>query len=150
MEKLQFEKVLEFAIQKEQEAVDAYTAAAGVVAHAGIADMLLELAREEEGHKRRLMAVNTADIADAHVRDIPDLKIAEHTGDAGFSQSMDYQQVLTVAMKREEAARDLYQHLASISDESELRELFDFLAQEEAKHKLRLEKEYDDHVLTEN
>lgn len=150
MEKSKFEEVLAFAIEKEQEAVDAYTAAAGMVAHANIRDMLLGLAKQEEGHKKRLMAIDMTGVADAHVRDIPDLRIAEYADDVEFTPSMDYQAVLTVAMKREEAARDLYIHLASISDESELRGVFEFLATEEAKHKLLLEKEYDEHVLTEN
>jgi rubrerythrin len=150
MQRSKFEEILSMAIEKEQEAVDAYTAAAGTVKRANIRDMLLDLARQEQGHKRRLMAIDMAGIPDAHVRDIPDLKIAEYADDVGFSASMDYQDVLTVAMKREEAARDLYRHLASISEESELRGLFDLLAQEEARHKLLLEKEYDEHVLTDN
>ncbi len=150
MERAQFEETVEFAIQQEQEAVDAYTAAADMVTHANIADMLRGLARMEEGHKRRLMSIDISGIPEAHVRDIPDLKIAEYAEDVDFSPTMDYQQVLTVAMKREEMARNLYLHLASISDESELRELFEFLASEEAKHKLLLEKEYDENILTEN
>ncbi len=150
MERSQFEETLEFAIRKEQEAVDAYAAAAQMVTRANIADMLRGLAKQEEGHKRRLIAIDMTGVTEAHIRDIPDLKIAEYADDAGFSPTMDYQQVLTVAMKREEAARDLYRHLASISGESELRELFEFLAVEEAKHKLLLEQEYDENVLTEN
>jgi len=150
MDSTQFRETMAYAIEKEQEAVDAYTAAAGMVKHANIRDMLLDLAKQEEGHKRRLMAVEMDGVADAHLRDIPDLKIAEYAAETEFSPSMDYQAVLTVAMKREEAARNLYQHLASISDESGLRQLFEFLAQEEARHKLLIEKEYDEHVLTEN
>ncbi len=150
MERPQFEEILNVAIEKEQEAVDAYTAAAGMVKQSSIRDMLLDLAKQEEGHKRRLMAIDMAGVSELHLRCIPDLKIAEYVDDVEFSPSMDYQDVLTVAMKREEAARNLYRHLASISGESELRELFDFLAQEEARHKLLLEKEYDEHVLTEN
>ena len=150
MERSQFKETLEFAIQQEQEAVDAYTAASVLVTQANIADMLRGLAEQEVGHKRRLMSIDLSGISDAHVRDIPDLRIAEYASDVDFAPTMDYQQVLTVAMKREETARNLYLHLASISDESELRELFEFLASEEAKHKLLLEKEYDENVLTQN
>ncbi len=150
MERARFEEILDLAIRKEQEAVDAYTEAAGMVSRSGIRELLLGLAKQEEGHKRRLTAIERSGVPEVHLKTIPDLRIAEYADDVGFSPSMDYQDVLTVAMKREEAARDLYQHLAAISEESELRELFLFLAQEESRHKLLLEREYDENILTEN
>jgi rubrerythrin len=63
---------------------------------------------------------------------------------------MDYQDALDVAMHREKAAFALYTDLAGATDDPELQELFTALAQEEAKHKLFLEREYDEHVLTDN
>ena len=63
---------------------------------------------------------------------------------------MDYQSALVLAMKREKAAFRLYTALAAKVDDEALRELFLRLAQEEAKHKLHFEIEYDEHVLTEN
>jgi rubrerythrin len=53
-------------------------------------------------------------------------------------------------MKKEKAAFKLYTDLAtSVSDEN-LRSVFKMLAQEEAKHKLRFEIEYDENILSEN
>ncbi|MBD3348505.1 MAG: hypothetical protein GF400_04840 [Candidatus Eisenbacteria bacterium] len=53
-------------------------------------------------------------------------------------------------VKREEAAHNLYTVLASNTNEAELRSFFEMLASEEAKHRLALEKEYDENVLSEN
>ena len=53
-------------------------------------------------------------------------------------------------MKREKSAFKLYSDIARSAQDEELRELFLGLAQEEAKHKLRFEVEYDDEVYREN
>ena len=55
-----------------------------------------------------------------------------------------------MAMKCEKVAFRLYIDLAEQADEQELKDLFAGFAQEEAKHKLCFELEYDDEVLKEN
>ena len=70
--------------------------------------------------------------------------------DVTVTTNMDHQDILAVAMKREERAHDLYVTLASNTDDAELKKMFEVLAQEEAGHKLALESEYDEHVMTDN
>jgi len=53
-------------------------------------------------------------------------------------------------MKEEKSAFKLYSDLAARTDDVSTREIFLSLAQEEAKHKLRFEIEYDDNILREN
>jgi rubrerythrin len=53
-------------------------------------------------------------------------------------------------MQREKAAYRLYTDLAKITPDAEARALLKALAQEEARHKLAFEIEYDTHVLQEN
>jgi rubrerythrin len=60
---------------------------------------------------------------------------------------MTYAEALILAMKKEKAAYRLYTDLAGVAEAEELTNLFLSLAAEEAKHKLRFEIEYDDHVL---
>ena len=55
-----------------------------------------------------------------------------------------------MAMKAEKAAFKLYNDLAEATDDENLRSVFLSLAQEEAKHKLRFEIEYDDRVFQDN
>jgi rubrerythrin len=54
------------------------------------------------------------------------------------------QDILVLAMKREEMAVKLYTNLAMGSVDDEFVKLFKLLAQEEAKHKLTFERLYDD------
>ena len=150
MDKGHFDEVIAFAIAKEQEAVDDYTAASKTVKRANVKDMLLEFAAQEEAHKQKLMGIDQEKVAETSIVNIPDLKIADYSDTVELTPDMDYRDLLTAAMKREEKAHNLYTTLASSADEPGLKRLFEMLAQEEAGHKLALEREYDEHVLTEN
>jgi rubrerythrin len=145
-----FDEIIRFAIDGEQEAVDAYTTASEMVTRVNAKEMLLGLARQEQMHKKRLESIDRERVADTAIVNVPDLRIADFMDDVTITADMGYQDVLTVAMKREEKAHNLYTTLASNTDDAELRKVFELLAQEEAGHKLALEKEYDEHVLTEN
>ncbi|MCK4915696.1 MAG: rubrerythrin, partial [Candidatus Eisenbacteria sp.] len=101
-------------------------------------------------HKKKLESIDRERVADAAIVNVPDLRIADFMDDVTITADMGYQDILTVAMKREEKAHNLYTTLASNTEDAELRKVFELLAQEEAGHKLALEKEYDEHVLTEN
>ena len=63
---------------------------------------------------------------------------------------LDYQQALILAMKKEKAAFKLYHDLAAKVEDDSIKDLFLGLAQEEAKHKLRFEIEYDEVILKDN
>ena len=81
---------------------------------------------------------------------VADLKIADYVVNVKASPNMSYQDALVVAMNKEKAAFRLYTSLAERASDAGLKELFNALAQEESKHKLRFEVEYDDFVLREN
>jgi rubrerythrin len=82
--------------------------------------------------------------------DVTDLRIADYTVEVEPTPDMDYQDALVLAMKKEKAAFRLYLDLADQAGNEELKLLFLSMAQEEAKHKLRFEIEYDDFVMQEN
>lgn len=150
MKKDLFDEIIRFAIDGEQEAVDAYTTASEMVTRVNVKEMLLDLARQEQVHKKKLESIDRERVADTAIVNVPDLRIADFMDDVTITADMGYQDILTVAMKREEKAHNLYTTLASNTEDAELRKVFELLAQEEAGHKLALEKEYDEHVLTEN
>jgi rubrerythrin len=78
------------------------------------------------------------------------MKIADYLVPVEYDGDMSYQQILVLAMKREKAAFKLYSELAERVDEVPIRDLFLGLAEEEAKHKLRFELEYDEVILKDN
>jgi len=150
MKKALFDEIVQFAIDGEQEAVDAYTTASEIVTRANVKNMLLGMARQEQMHKERLESIDRERVTETAIVNVPDLKIADYMDDVAITADMDYQDILAVAMKREERAHNLYSTLASNTDDAELKRVFEVLAQEEAGHKLALENEYDEHVLTDN
>lgn len=58
-------------------------------------------------------------------------------------------EALQMAIKREEAAHQFYQKHAQLFKNEATRRMFEALANEEIKHKERLQQELDDHYLTE-
>lgn len=144
------DEVLDFAVASEEEAADYYNHLADRMERPWMADMFKGFAREEMGHKAKLLAVKQGGQLRPSEVKIQDLKIADYTVDVPDRPGMDYQDALILAMKREKAAFKLYTNLADTAATDELRQTFLALAQEEAKHKLRMELEYDQNVLGEN
>ena len=142
--------VLDFAIEREQEAADFYADLAGRMERAYMKEVFEGFAREEMGHKARLNAIKEGKLLASAGKQIVDLKIGDYLVATEPTDDMEYQDALILAMKKEKAAYRLYNDLAANIDDAGLRETFLSLAQEEAKHKLRFEVEYDEHFLTEN
>ena len=143
--------ILDYAIENEQGAVDFYRELAGKASKSWVKKIFEDYAKEEEGHKAKIEAVKAGRKLQPVEKKVLDLKLGDYLVDIEPTPDMDYQSALVLAMKREKAAFRLYSALAEqMEDHEELRDLFLLLAQEEAKHKLRFEVEYDEHVLTEN
>jgi len=143
------DSVLDFAIEKEQDAADFYNDLAGKV-KGGMVEVFKGFAQEEMGHKSKLIGVKDGKRLLSSEKRIVDLKIGDHLADIDTTGEIDYQRALIIAMKAEKNAYRLYTELAGAVDDAGMKDLFLGLAQEEAKHKLRFEIEYDDKILTEN
>jgi rubrerythrin len=113
-------------------------------------EAFLEMAGEEEKHVKMLDSFKPKTVEQVRIQAIPDLQISDYLVDMDFTPDMKYQDLLILAMKREEAAHNLYLKLAHEQGDPEVIKLFNILAQEEAKHKNRLEQEYDETVLKNN
>ena len=142
--------LLAFAIDKEQEAVDFYTDLAGRTDRPGMKPVFEEFAAMEKGHKTKLENVKSSGSLTPSSAKVLDLKIADYLVDIEPGPNLDYQQILIIAMKREQAAQNLYADLAAATEDPDIRDLMLALSQEEAQHKLRFETEYDDFVLKDN
>lgn len=142
--------VLDFAISREEEAVQFYTDLAGKMEREWMQQAFTDFAEEEKGHKQKLLAVKEGKLLLSAKKKVMDLKIGDYLVEVTPGEVFDYQEALIVAMKREKASFRLYTDLAAATDENELRKTFQSLAQEEAKHKLRFELEYDEQFLAQN
>ena len=111
--------------------------------------IFLDFAGEEQGHKRKLLRIKQDGSLLSTAEKVTDLKMADYLTDVEPSSDLEYEEALILAMKKEKAAFKLYTDLAATTDNETLRATLLGLAQEEAKHKLRFEIEYDD-LMTEN
>jgi rubrerythrin len=143
-------EILDFAIEREQQAADFYSSFAERASSAPMKEMLLGFSEEEMRHKGKLKSVKVGDKllnADQHVQD---LKISDYLVEVEPTPDISLQDALIVAMKREKAAYRLYSDMAKNIDDPELKMMFLGLAQEEAKHKLYFEVQYDDQIMRDN
>ena len=139
-------EILEVATGFEAAARDFYTALIPKVSKR-IRYLVEELAEEEQRHYDMFGALaQRTDIADQVKQEIQrtasDSKFSDclHLPDLG--DDPDDQAVLQYAMGREHAAMSHYGELAQTAPDGPIRELFQYLASEETKHKLELEKVY--------
>lgn len=136
--------ILNFAINREQESVDLYERLSNEAPTPQMKEVFYSFAAEERGHKKRLLNIKSSGQFKLEQRQIKDLKIEDYLVDVSETTGLTYQAALILAMKKEKAAFKLYINLSSKVDDPLLKSLFDSLAQEESKHKLRFELEYDE------
>lgn len=144
------QELLDFAIKEEEASASFYKSLASKMERAWMREVFEQFSKEEEGHKAKLLKIKSGEMPAPPQDKVLDLKIGEYLVDAEMKSDMDYQDALILAMKKEKAAFRLYSDLASVSDDAGVRDLLLSLAQEEAKHKLRFEVEYDEQILKEN
>ncbi len=147
MDQKAFEEIRRFAIEKESRSFDFYSSASQMAKFSGSKELFSDLAKQEEGHRKLLENFTIDKVAAAELKPIPNLKISDYMTEVSWRPDLPYADILRIAMKMEEHALQLYSDLAGSSKDGDLKKLFGFLAEQEAKHKLRLEKTYDDEIL---
>ncbi|QTA82143.1 Ferritin-like domain-containing protein [Desulfonema limicola] len=142
--------VINFAMEKEQEAADFYMDAGRQESFSGSKAMLKDFAQEELKHKNLLQDLldNKVDtsVQSYQLKWITDIKRSDFIDEVEYKPGMGYRDMLMLAMKREENALKLYNEMLSNSEDENVKKLFKILCQEEAKHKLALETMYDDYM----
>jgi rubrerythrin len=144
------EAVLDFAIEREQEAVDFYEDLAAQTDNAALIKTLTSFAGVEAGHKKKLLAAKSGGSVVTTGGRVLDMKVSDYLVDVQPSPNMTLQDAMVIAMKREKAAMELYTDLASAIDDADLQVLFIKLAREEAAHKLTFETSYEEHFIADN
>jgi rubrerythrin len=142
------DEILRFAIRKEADAAAFYQMAADR-SNPGVKKAFQELAKEEEGHKKKLEGFDPRKIEEIEVKETKGLGLSEIMEDVPYSSDMSYADLLRMAIKNEEKSQQLYTSTAKMVKEPTMKKLLLVLAQEESRHKEKLEKIYDKEVLQE-
>lgn len=150
MEQKEFFEVIDFAIDREREAVQFYRDLQSMVQFTARKELLRELEDMEKGHIKALENVRKGTTPVTQIPRVQNLKISDYLVAAKPTPQLSYQDIIIIAMKREETSTQLYTDLANLSSEPSLKQLFMRLSAEEAKHKLHFEKIYNDEILKDN
>ena len=138
-------EILEYAISKEMEAYHFFLALARHVDHPKIRELMEKLADEELEHKEKLELEVMKSGRTVSTKKEPPRSDSDYILMEGQSPlDMDYKDLLLLAMEKEEAAFRMYVNLVANVHDEESREMLLALAEEEVKHKLRFEIEYDE------
>lgn len=150
---MQFENldaIIDFAIEKEREAVEFYMSLSEEETFSGSKQMFVEYAQEEKKHEKMLLDLKAGGLTEStenyKFKWITDIKRSDYVVDLEYQPGMPYNEILMLAMKREEKALKLYNEFLAQADTDESKKIFKILCQEEAKHKLALETMYDDYM----
>jgi rubrerythrin len=142
------DEILNFAIDREKEAVEFYASLAKEATRDSLKQTFEGFSKEEQKHVDLLSDIsgNKEKIDSYELKTITDLKISDYLVEKEYETGMPMPEILKLAMKKEEMAVKLYTKLADETDDADAKKVFQILTQEEAKHKLGLETMYDDYL----
>ncbi|MCB5267534.1 MAG: ferritin family protein [Candidatus Cloacimonetes bacterium] len=147
---IEFNQILDFAVEREKEAVDFYKQLQNEAKFTAHKEMLAELEAMEMGHIVVIESIRQKGVDPQDIQKSPNLKISEYLTRELDAEELSYQNILIKAMKREENSFKLYTEMSLKFPDQELSTLFRRLAADEAKHKLHFEKLYDDFIQSGN
>ncbi len=150
MATMDVKEIIKQAAAEEEKAHKFYTNALKLVKDEPSRIWLKELAAEELKHKEMLLKFDVSKIKQFKPTKTHDLHITEYLVDKDISEVKDFQDVLIVAMKKEQKAYHFYVGMSKSADNADIKKLCKILAQEELKHKQKLEQYYDDIVFKED
>ncbi len=143
-------EIIKQAAEQEEKAYKFYTDALKFVKDAAAKLWIKELAAEEVKHKEMLQKFDVSKIRKFKPDKVQDLHIAEYLVDKDVTEIKDFQDVLIVAMKKEQKSYNFYVSMAKSTDNADMKKLCKILAQEELKHKHKIELYYDDIIFKED
>jgi len=138
--------LLDSALYKEIASQALYAAAQSKTEDPGAKTLMKELVEEEQKHAQQLKKLKEegATKGSWHPEKLADLKISQHLTGPDTIEGAGLQETLVFAMKQEQLAIEFYSKMMSVLRDRNAKLLCQSLAQEELKHKLKLETFYDD------
>lgn len=150
MDPKKFNEIIDYAVEREKEAIKFYQDLQSMAKFNSQKDLLKQFENMERGHVDILEKIRSTDFEDIKVPQVTDLMISNYVVDSKPTAEMTYQDIITIAMKKEQAAHELYTDMAGKVENEGVKKLFLKLAAEEAKHKLHFETIYDTEILKDN
>ena len=133
--------LIDMAIRREMEAYDFYMELLDKVSDSAIKDTILFIAGEEKKHRAFLENYRAGRYGTTAFRitDVTFYKIAEHEKEPDINADMPREHVFLVAAHRELRSYNFYMELAGAHPEGEAKKMLLKMANEELKHKEKME-----------
>jgi len=143
-------EILDMAIQREETAYDFYMDIYGKVEDASVKDTVEFIAGEEKKHKAFLVSYKEGEFGADSLRmaDVVEYKLAEYLEEPEISQGASSADVYLVAAHREGRSYQFYSELANLHANSDLKTMLQKMANEELKHKEKMEYLYSNTAFT--
>jgi rubrerythrin len=149
MQKVEYEKILRFAVQNELDSYEFYLAASQKAKDKSVKKMFEELAEDELNHKKTLEEYLGSDAKPLIFAQSVDYKVSETVEKPEPSVDMKFVETVALAMKNEQEAMEMYTLMANLSQDDEQKRIFEALATMEKGHKARLEDIYNNAAFVE-
>lgn len=140
MDKERFDTIVSDAIEGEAQAQDYYFKLSKRASDPQTASLFEALSKQERTHRDILLKILEQKKVVVKLGDLPDVSSKTAADDVTYSDSMSYREAISMAIKKEEEATDLYLLLAESNTDPEIIEIFTSLAKHEASHKRELER----------
>jgi rubrerythrin len=150
MENTKLDEILDKAILREEEAFEFYSNLESKVADATAKEALSFLAGQEKKHKEFLVSYKSGKAGAGALRmsEVIDYKIAQHLDKPDIKKDTDTKDVYLVAAHREMNSYNFYKELADLQPAGEVKEMLLRMANEEMKHKEKVEYLYSNTAFT--
>ncbi len=142
--------ILDFAVAREEEAAAFYADLGRSTNEPALKMLLADLEKEEKKHKALLLGLPRKKAESLAAKPVTDLRITDYLLAEPPGPEMSFQDLLILGAKKEQKAVDLYTALRDRVRDAEHKKLFEFLIMQEKSHKLKLETEYERHVIPED
>ena len=140
-ENITISEILQMAITREQDAYFFYMDICDRVNDDGVKETLAWMADEEKKHRKFLVDYRNGKFGNIGFRmsEVVEYKIAEHVEEPEIWEEMDVVKAYLVASHRELKSYTFYMELAGITPEEDIRKMLLSIANEELKHKEKME-----------
>ena len=134
-------EIIDLAIQREEEAYDFYKDILSKLEDTSIKDTIQFIANEEIKHKAFLVKYRKGDYGPDALRmtDVVDYKISEYLEEPEITKETKREDVYLIASHRELRSHRFYTELANMHDANNIKEMLLKMANEELKHKEKME-----------
>jgi rubrerythrin len=137
----QLSEIIDLAIQREEEAYDFYMDIFNILEDPSIKDTVEFIAKEEKKHKAFLVNYREGEYGPDALRmtDVVEYKISEYLEEPEITKETKREDVYLIASHREARSHRFYTELANMHDENNVKEMLLKMANEELKHKEKME-----------